>query len=267
MDENDGLDAAERVEMLDTPIIVRHNVDLATIDIVAAGPWTWKLRTDLMTAVRKALVQQPRAVLLDLAGLVDAESTIASAVLLAEAQSAARNPPVPLVVAVNESQKLRLHSTGVATRIPAHVKSAASASPATETTPPLQHARLRLQPTVFAAVEARNFVGDTCSAWTLTNWLHPARLIVSELTTNAVEHAQTPFTVTLTLRGPTLMHMAVEDGSPQLPQVRTWSGSHTAPLALRGNGMRIVAATAAAWGSSRTTNGKVVWATLYDLQR
>ncbi|MFI5908130.1 ATP-binding protein [Dactylosporangium sp. NPDC051541] len=248
--------------MLETAITVRDNVDEAVIELVALGRWTRQLRVDLMTAVRKALAQRPRALLLDLSRLAGAEPTLAATVLLAEEHSAALLPPTPLLVVATESQAQRLHRSGAARRIPVHPHRAAALAQLAGTPPLLQRARLHLQPSPLAAAEARNLIGDTCVAWDLVPLLHPARLIVSELAANAIEHAGTPFTVTMTHRRSDLLHLAVEDGHAALPRLRQPLSEPDAPLLFRGNGLRLVAAAATAWGSAYTTNGKVVWATL-----
>ncbi|WP_433222399.1 ATP-binding protein [Dactylosporangium sp. CS-047395] len=248
--------------MLDTAIAVRDNVDLSVVEIAATGRWTWQIRVDLMTAFRKALAQRPRAVLLDVTALEEAERTLTASLLLAEEQSAALHPPVPVVVVAREPQLWRLQASGVAGRIPVHPTRNAALSALAGSTPQFGQARVRLQPGPFAPAEARNLVGDTCLAWNFVALLHPARLIVSELATNATEHAGTPFTVTVTRRRTDLVHLAVEDGVPRLPRLRLWSMNPEAPLAQRGSGLRLVAAAATAWGSDLTIHGKVVWATL-----
>lgn len=78
-------------------------------------------------------------------------------------------------------------------------------------------------------------------------------LITSELATNAVLHARTPFEVRVrAVDG----HLRVEvaDGSPALPVVKE-HGSE-APT---GRGLKILDAIADRWGVDPTDDGKVVW--------
>src|SRR5689334_19000380 len=103
--------------MAESSISVRDDTASAVITIAATGCWTWRLRVGLMAAVRKVLAEQPRGVLLDLSGMVGADSAVIAIVLFAEAQAAAMHPPVPLIIAAGESQRLRLHRGGVAQRI------------------------------------------------------------------------------------------------------------------------------------------------------
>jgi hypothetical protein len=70
-----------------------------------------------------------------------------------------------------------------------------------------------------------------------------AALLTSELSANAVVHAQTPFTV------------AVHDGDPVLPTVR-----EDDPWSMNGRGMRLLDLYAASWGVSHEgAGGKTIW--------
>ena len=123
--------------MLQAPVTVRDIVDLAVVEIVARGRWNWQLRVDLMAAVRKALAQQPRALVLDVGGLLGVEHALTATVLLAEQQAAVQHPPVPLVVVGGADQVARLHAGGVARRIPVYHDRAAAVHQLAEATPPL----------------------------------------------------------------------------------------------------------------------------------
>lgn len=248
--------------MLEAAVTMRDIVDLAVVEIVARGRWTWRLRVDLLAAVRKALAQQPRALVLDVGGLLDVDRALTPTVLLAEQQGAVQRPRVPLVVVGGADHVARLHASGVASRVPVHRDRAVAVHQLAGTTPPFGRARLHLQPSVLSPSEARNLVDDTCRAWGLLSLLYPARLVMSELATNAVDHAGTPFTVTMTRRAADLVHLAVEDEVPALPRMRVWPKEVTVTAAMRGNGLRLVAGAATAWGCDRTARGKVVWATL-----
>jgi hypothetical protein len=113
-------------------------------------------------------------------------------------------------------------------------------------------------PNELSTCNARNLVGAACEAWRMPDLLHPARIIVSELVTNALEHAGTDVTVTVWRRGEGL-HLSVRDGDPRFP--RLLDASSGAP-GERGAGLRIVGARATAWGAMATPDGKLVWATL-----
>jgi len=80
--------------------------------------------------------------------------------------------------------------------------------------------------------------------------------VVSELSTNAVIHAQTPFSVHISWNGEVVL-VQVTDGSPAQPAInRVDSG------APGGRGLVVVDAVAEQWGSIPLPDGKTVWATL-----
>jgi DcmR-like sensory protein/histidine kinase-like protein len=83
-----------------------------------------------------------------------------------------------------------------------------------------------------------------------------AQLVVSELATNAVIHAGTPFSVTVRSDGE-LVRIAVHDWSSMQPVVRDGE-----PTATSGRGLRLIAMVSHAWGVEFGPDGKTVWAEL-----
>ncbi len=80
-------------------------------------------------------------------------------------------------------------------------------------------------------------------------------LVVSELATNAVEHARTPLTVALD-RDADGVRVRVRDHSPDPPVVRS-----TEDDPRRGWGLRMITEVAS-WGWEPHPDGKTVWATI-----
>jgi anti-sigma regulatory factor (Ser/Thr protein kinase) len=78
-----------------------------------------------------------------------------------------------------------------------------------------------------------------------------AGLLVSELATNAVRHAKTPFTVEM-VHEPGTLEIEVGDGDPTMPRAR-------APDDEGGRGLRIVESLADGWGTRLRDSGKVVF--------
>jgi anti-sigma regulatory factor (Ser/Thr protein kinase) len=106
--------------------------------------------------------------------------------------------------------------------------------------------------------DARHFVVGTLRRWGHERTVvDDAALVVTELTTNAVIHAQSPFTVTLSSRDGRV-RIAVHDQSSSLPTKR-------APDAIEpsGRGLRMVETMSDAWGCERVGDGKSVWAELH----
>jgi anti-sigma regulatory factor (Ser/Thr protein kinase) len=81
-------------------------------------------------------------------------------------------------------------------------------------------------------------------------------LVVSELATNAVMHARTPFFVGLNLGGG-MARVEVADGSPELPSERSLALSTS-----NGRGLLIVATLSDQWGVDWHQDRKTVWAEL-----
>jgi anti-sigma regulatory factor (Ser/Thr protein kinase) len=81
-----------------------------------------------------------------------------------------------------------------------------------------------------------------------------AVLVANELVSNVVDHAGTPFAVTVTLTGEAV-RIEVEDGSDSPPVVRP-RDVH----AVRGRGLQLIEALARDWTYVRTAGGKTVCA-------
>ncbi|MGZ4466565.1 MAG: ATP-binding protein, partial [Nocardioides sp.] len=108
---------------------------------------------------------------------------------------------------------------------------------------------------------ARRWVVDACTDMGRSDLVECAELGVSELVTNALLHAQPPFSVRV--RG-TREHPRVEvrDGSSQPPLLPNEGLDHEDDLLLTfGRGLGIVARCATAWGADIEDDGKVVWFT------
>src|SRR5262249_40362486 len=83
-----------------------------------------------------------------------------------------------------------------------------------------------------------------------------AQLVVSELTTNAVIHAGTPFSVAVRSDG-SAVRISVQDWSTMQPVMRDDN-----PVALSGRGLRLIAMVSRAWGVEYGRDGKTVGAGL-----
>lgn len=106
-----------------------------------------------------------------------------------------------------------------------------------------------------AVAGTRHFVRECLAMHGRDDAAFTVSLVVSELVTNVVVHADTPFSVTVASRRGGL-HLTVRDGSSDLP-VRTIAG----PSATAGRGLGMVEMLSSAWGvSPERDGGKSVWA-------
>ncbi|MBV8236960.1 MAG: MEDS domain-containing protein [Acidimicrobiia bacterium] len=111
-------------------------------------------------------------------------------------------------------------------------------------------------PVASSIAAARSFVAETLSRWGRTKLTTDASIVVSELASNAVRHAGTPFTVSMRDDRQRL-RVAVTDLNTQVPRAREYG-----LLSLTGRGMHIVGRIATAWGVDLSSTGKAVWADL-----
>jgi anti-sigma regulatory factor (Ser/Thr protein kinase) len=114
---------------------------------------------------------------------------------------------------------------------------------------------------VFPAVEAsvagaRRFVAAQLAAHDLLHLDEDIILVASELATNAVAHAATPFVVTLEQRDGSV-RLIVDDGSVHHPLVGV-----AGPMDLNGRGLLLVRDLSSDWGVSGASDhgAKGVWA-------
>ena len=103
---------------------------------------------------------------------------------------------------------------------------------------------------------ARGFVLGMLGPWRGEQLAADAALVVTELATNAVVHAGSAFSVSLTLSGGAI-RISVGDTLPLGPR-----GGDQKLAAAPGHGLGVVAAMATRWGVETVPSGKAVWAEL-----
>jgi len=114
----------------------------------------------------------------------------------------------------------------------------------------------RFAPGVKTPGAARRFLDDVLRGWGHGAASDDARLVISELVTNAVIHARSPFSVSVRAAAGTL-RLAVHDQSPAQP-----NPPGPDPGRASGRGLQLVCALARQWGIERRPPGKVIWAEL-----
>lgn len=118
---------------------------------------------------------------------------------------------------------------------------------------PAADAVAHFPPQDSSAGAARRFVAATLGAWDLEPLEDVACLLVSELVSNVVLHAQTDLDVHL-VRTDGRVRVEVHDGSSTLPERKFYS-----PTAATGRGLVFISELARSWGADPTADGKVVW--------
>ncbi|MCC8246667.1 ATP-binding protein [Saccharothrix luteola] len=120
---------------------------------------------------------------------------------------------------------------------------------------PLEALTFELTGVVPDLVETRQWTGDVL-ADLAEDEITDAKLVVSELVTNAYEHGRHPLHLRLR-RSRDLIRIEVTDLSPQIPVV-----GDSSVRATRGRGMLLVDRICRQWGAVRHAVGKTVWAVL-----
>ena len=123
--------------------------------------------------------------------------------------------------------------------------------------PPATEATLDLPHALTSVATARRFVSQQVTDWQAEQILADAVLVISELATNAITHADSSCRIRLSLTPATLRIDVIDAGSgtPE-PQLADLTSEH-------GRGLGMVAAVAAAWGMEVLPgDGKLVWAEL-----
>jgi anti-anti-sigma factor len=206
-------------------------------------------------ALLESLAEEPTSVIVDLSDLAVMDD-VALTLFPAAATLAAEWPGAPLVLCcASPAVRGALRQMAIGDRMPIYATRDEALSAATDDPVPLR-VQQRLEPTVQAPGEARELVTNACWEWGVPDTAAPARLVSSELVTNAVRHAGTSIDVTVTLREQYL-RLSVRDGASEMARMQTPTESDD-----HGRGLLIVDTVAASWGSVPMGTGKAVWAAL-----
>jgi DcmR-like sensory protein/histidine kinase-like protein len=112
-------------------------------------------------------------------------------------------------------------------------------------------------PLPVAVRAVRRFVSRSVASWGEEQLEDDALLVATELATNALRHAESPFRLLLS-RSDTVVRIAIEDVGPARPHLVPPADPHR----LDGRGVSLVALLSRRWGCDIVPGGKVVWAEL-----
>jgi hypothetical protein len=240
---------------------IATTADLFTdvITVVPTGSLTVETAPALRTALIKATAQCPDAVIVDLSMLcVDHHSRLAVFPAAAAQQA---GPATPMLLAQPSTALAAMMAGGVVGDLAVY-DTCAQATAAVVNAEAVAPRRidLNLAPVLLSVIRARHTVGEACYAWRMPHVADIARLIISELVTNAVEHSDADIRMTAVVRR-RYLHLRVRDNSRQ-PPVDGGALPDVDPLTDRGRGLRLVRLCATGWGTTMAPNGKTVWATI-----
>lgn len=120
---------------------------------------------------------------------------------------------------------------------------------------PPREARITLPPEPTSPRAARRFLASLLVSWRMPEMLEgEVALLLSELATNAIQHARSPFTVIVRYDG-TFLRTEVGDGSQEVPRLE----GEEELVRRAGRGLVLVDSIAHRWGIHPTARGKRVW--------
>ncbi|MCG5431030.1 sulfate transporter [Mycobacterium sp. MYCO198283] len=213
----------------------------------------------LRDTIVKAALDQPLAVIIDVASLaVPAPS--AWAVFTSARWHVSTWPEVPIaLVCRHAAGREAIAANGVARYVPVYPSVAECLTAVTESPPPRVRRRMRVElPAVDGSVgQARDLVTDWLRAWSMESLIPTAKVVVSALVENVLDHTNSAPALRVESNGTTVT-VAVEDSSAR-PAGRREDPARGRDLV---SGLAVVAAVAHAWGTAPTPSGKTVWAVI-----
>lgn len=232
---------------------VRCSALIAVIEV--AGVLRLDTVPRLREAVLKVLTDSPEAIVLDLGG-VDAVEDELSLLMFATLGRLAADRAESAVVLAVPSLRLRVALHRAAPLLVQVFATRAEAWLTAEQGVSRRRVSEALPPTPLAPRFARRLVAAMCARWQVDDELcERAQLVVSELVTNAVQHAGIELTITIR-RHVLRVEVCDDNNVPFHPR------KESSPDAPGGDGLRLVTLLASHWGSRPTPRGKVIWADL-----
>jgi len=234
----------------------------AVVELTVHGSWSEQLGRQVTAGLRLCLAGPSAAIIIDLHELGDRHGVSQPFWLAAEREARLGSTPVQIALCAPSS-----------TRLDYRLRNLDAAQPPVFATMPearmtiagrlsrTQRVQARLAPRPSSVRAARDLVTRACQVWRLSELHRDAALVISELATNAVEHAGTDFVVTASTDSRRL-HLAVRDSATHYPHLNKPSNDRQAASNKRGRGLWIVHQATTAWGAMPTRGGKVVWATV-----
>lgn len=211
---------------------------------------------ELRDGIVQVAVDEPRAVIVDVTELTTPTES-AFAVFTSARWLTARWPDVPLLLvcsAARERQRLICSEIIRSIRVFADVHQAVAAV-ACRDVAGRRRMRLDLPPGWSSVGAARQIVKESLAHWSRPELTAVAKIVVTALVENALQHAGGARALRLGTKGDEVM-VAVEDTSAAFASFKEQQAGHDELSSLK-----IIDAICRAWGCCPTTTGKVVWCT------
>jgi anti-sigma regulatory factor (Ser/Thr protein kinase) len=239
-------------------VVIQHDVDTGIAEVTLAGPLNPHTASTARLTLMTCLAEHPDTILIDLSRLA-IESETALSVLPSVARQAMDGIAIMPYVAASTRTGQILRRV-VDRYLPVYEDRSAALAAALDHPARLARVHARLPAELGSVASARALARYACRRWALDDLAEDVQLIVSELVTNAIEHAGTLVDVTL-LRRSAYLHIRVHDGSSLPPRFPIRAPGDPLQSA-RGRGVHLVTMLASGWGAQTEAHGKTVWATL-----
>ncbi len=245
------------VPLAPAAITVRSVGDGAIIVLTISGTWDRALRSETFQVLQGCLAAHPAGLLIDLTALHDSEACSAPAWTSTRNLGADMHPPALVALCIPPEALLanRLQQSGTHRFLPIYAKLQQASTALNNRIRLTDRMATKLTAASHAPRTARELVDEACRAWHLPIFQFSARLVISELVANAVQHAGTDISVTVSRRAERL-HLIVSDQDHRMPELPPRRRHGTSAI----SGLHVVQALSARWGTVPTSDGKIVWA-------
>ncbi|WP_118914484.1 STAS domain-containing protein [Mycobacterium shigaense] len=213
---------------------------------------------ELRDAVIKTALDEPRAVIVDVDGLV-LPSESAWSVFTSARWHVSTWPDIPILLCCTDPRRRQgIERSGVARYVPVHPnRFVALEAVAGHVVGIRRRARTELPAREISISLARALIARWLQGWAQGQFIPVAGTVATVLIENVLDHTDSaPVLIVESYRD--TVTVAVEDGSAA-PAGRIENGDNGTEVL---SGLAIVCALCRAWGSTPTSSGKTVWATV-----
>lgn len=210
----------------------------------------------LRDSIVKAALDEPRAVIVDITGLVVRHDP-AWAVFTSARWEVTEWPDTPIgLVCTHDQGRNALQHNGIIRYVPVYPSLQSAISDLSTETPRRyrQRARASLPAMKTSSQRCRQLAVQWLTAWSRTDFIHAVSIVATELVEIALTNTDSEISLRLESDGCTVA-VAVQYLGPAPPTGRHSTGGNI-------GGLDLVAATSRVWGGYTTATGNTLWAAL-----
>jgi hypothetical protein len=211
----------------------------------------------LRDAIIKAALDEPRAVLINVDAL-DVPASSAWSAFTSARWHVSTWPDVPIMlVCAHAGRRSTIKRNGVTRYVPVHATIEAAMATLTDGQRARRRAGAELPASLAALRMARKFVAEWLGAWSHSELIAVATVVVNVFVENVLQHTASAPVLVLESDGAAVAISVQDDSStPAARHEDSYRGGDKV------SGLAIVASVCRAWGSTPTPSGKRVWAVI-----